>query len=211
MGLTELMSRLIPDDPVSAVPPAGIEANPPCDFFAFVAGSLVAVFAAVSFVFHSREVASLEVTDDSLAAAPGDGKTIWPTIASSLVGVGVTVTFTGVFFPNPSGSEGLPFIVIGAFTLFKGIAGPAPFVARRFGTPPTDSFLRSLGGGCNRIRLAFHDVREQGVGGRFARAAMTTLLISTFLLSSAAITTGVAYADALAVISASFLRDVDMC
>ena len=210
VSLTKLVPRLVLGDPASAVLPAGIEANPLYGFFAFVAGFFVAVSAAVPFVFRSREVAPLEVVDDSLAAAPGDGKTIRPTVAFGLVGAGVAVTFTGVFFSNPGGSEGPLLVVIGAFALFRGIVGLAPSVARRLGIPLANLFVRSLGGGRNRVRLAFHDAREQGTRGKLARAAMATLFASTFLLSSAAVTIGVAHANALASIDASFPRDVDV-
>ena len=210
VSLTKLVPRLVLGDPASAVLPAGIEANPLYGFFAFVAGFFVAVSAAVPFVFRSREVAPLEVVDDSLAAAPGDGKTIRPTVAFGLVGAGVAVTFTGVFFSNPGGSEGPLLVVIGAFALFRGIVGLAPSVARRLGIPLANLFVGSLGGGRNRVRLAFHDAREQGTRGKLARAAMATLFASTFLLSSAAVTIGVAHANALAAIDASFPRDVDV-
>ena len=106
VSLTKLVPRLVLGDPASAVLPAGIEANPLYGFFALVAGSFVAVSAAVPFVFRSREVAPLEVVDDSLAAAPGDGKTIRPTVALGLVGAGGAGPFTGVFFCQPGGRVG---------------------------------------------------------------------------------------------------------
>lgn len=210
VSLTKLVPRLVLGDPAAAVLPAGIEPNPLYGFFALVAGAFVAVSAAAPFVFRSREVAPLEAVDDSLAAPPGDGKTIRPHVAFGLVGAGVAVTFTGVFFSNPGSDEGPLLVVIGAFALFRGIVGLAPPLARRLGIPLANFFVGGLDGGRNRVRLAFHDVREQGTRAKLARAATATLFASTFLLSSAAVTVGVAHANALAAIDASFPRDVDV-
>ena len=213
MSLTKLVPRLVLGDPAAAVLPAGVESNPLYGLFALAAGAFVAISAAAPFVFRSREAVPLEVVDDSLTAAPGDGKTIRPTVAFGLVGAGAAVTFTGVFFSNPGGNEGPLLVVIGALALFRGIVGLAPSVTRRLGIPLANLFVGSLGGGRNRVRLAFLGSREQGeqgTRGKLARAAMATLFASTLLLSSAAVATGVAHANALAAIDASFPRDVDV-
>ena len=210
VSLTKLVPRLVLGDPAAAVLPAGVESNPLYGFFALAAGAFVSISAAAPFVFRSREAVPLEVVDDSLAAPPGDGKTIRPTVAFGLVGAGAAVTFTGVFFSNPGGNEGPLLVVIGALALFRGIVGLAPSVTRRLGIPLANLFVGSLGGGRNRVRLAFLGAREQGTRGKLARAAMATLFASTFLLSSAAVTIGVAHANALAAIDASFPRDVDV-